>query len=238
MPASAEPSRPGGLPLAVTGLEVRNPRGRTLLSVPGLTVPAGALIGIRGPSGAGKSTLLYALAGLLETTQGQVRWGGTDLLTLGPERRAAFRADHIGMIFQDFLLFEELDALGNAGLTALFRPRATRAPLRARAAAQLARLGLGGSGEARSVASFSGGERQRVAIARAMAAEAPILLADEPTASLDRAAADRLVEDLVAIARDSGMTLIAVSHDQNLIARMDRVLTVTDGALHDGETQA
>lgn len=236
MPVSTDITAAAGLPLSVSGLGIRGPRGRQLLTVPALEIPAGALIGIRGPSGAGKSTLLYALAGLLDRATGQVRWGGTDLLALGPERRAAFRADHIGMIFQDFLLFEELDAVGNAGLTALFRPRAARAPLRARAEAQLVRLGL--DSDARSVASFSGGERQRVAIARAMAARAPILLADEPTASLDRVTADRLIDDLVALARDTGTTLIAVSHDLRLIERMDRVLTILDGALVGDEAAA
>lgn len=220
-----------GLPLSVEGLEVRGPQGRALLSVPAFAAPAGALIGIRGPSGAGKSTFLYALAGLADRAQGAVRWGGTDLSALGPGGRAAFRAANIGMIFQDFLLFEELDALGNAGLAALFRPAAERRALRERAAAHLARLGLGGP--ARSVASFSGGERQRVAIARAMAAGAPVLLADEPTASLDRAAADRLIDDLVGLSRAAGATLVAVSHDPHLIARMDRVLTVEDGAVTD-----
>ena len=218
-----------GLPLAVSGLEVRSPRGRVLLSVPSLDVPAGALVGVRGPSGAGKSTLLYALSGLIGQATGSVRWGVTEMLTLGPEQRAAFRAASIGMIFQDFLLFEELDAPGNAAVTALFRPRAERQAMRARAVDHLARLGLDGGG--RGVSSFSGGERQRVAIARAMAAEAPILLADEPTASLDRAAADRLVDDLVELARDTGTTLIAVSHDPYLTDRMDRVLTIENGAL-------
>lgn len=217
-----------GLSLSVSDLTVRSPRGRTLLSVPGLTVAPGALVGVRGPSGAGKSTFLYALAGLIEAT-GQVRWGQTDLLAMGPERRAAFRAGQIGMIFQDFLLFEELDGLGNAAVTALFRPRSERAAIRARASDRLTALGL--QQAPRSVDSFSGGERQRVAIARAMAAEAPVLLADEPTASLDRAAADRLIDDLVMLARKTGTTLITVSHDTHLIDRMDQVLTITDGSL-------
>ncbi|WP_353474501.1 ATP-binding cassette domain-containing protein [Salipiger sp. H15] len=215
------------LPLSITGLTVRSPRGRVLLELPALSAGPGALIGIRGASGAGKSTLLYALAGLLDRAEGAVRWGGTDLLSLSAERRARFRAATIGMIFQDFMLFEELDALDNAALTALFRPRAERAALRARARERLAALGLTDTG--RRVTSFSGGERQRVAIARAMAAEAPVLLADEPTASLDRANADRLVDDLVTLVRTQGTTLVAVSHDAALLERMDRVLTISGG---------
>lgn len=221
-----------GLALTIDGLLVRQPGGRDLLSVPALEIPAGALVGVRGPSGAGKSTFLHAIAGLLETASGAVRWGETELLGLSDDRRARFRAGHIGMIFQDFLLFEELGALQNAALTALFRPAAERAALRARAADLLAGLGL--ESTPRPVASFSGGERQRVAVARALANEAAILLADEPTASLDRAAADRLIEDFVWLARDTGKTLIAVSHDTALLARMDRILTIEDGRLAEG----
>ncbi|MEC9199362.1 MAG: ATP-binding cassette domain-containing protein [Pseudomonadota bacterium] len=220
-----------GLPLSISGLEVRDPSGRVLLGIPGFAAPAGALIGVRGPSGAGKSTFLYALAGLSEHTRGTLRWGDTELLALNSGQRTAFRAESIGMIFQDFLLFEELDALGNAGVTALFHPRGERKALRERAWLHLSRLGLPEA--AREVSSFSGGERQRVAVARAMASGAPILLADEPTASLDRAAADRLIDDLITLVRETGVTLVAVSHDPHLIARMGTVLTITDGALTD-----
>nr|WP_321457407.1 ATP-binding cassette domain-containing protein [uncultured Cohaesibacter sp.] len=220
-----------GLPLSISDLSVLSNRGRVLLTVSKLDLPEGSLVGIEGASGAGKSTLLYSLAGLLQAT-GSIRWGDEELLSLNAEKRAAFRADHIGMIFQDFLLFEELDAGENASLTALFRPRRERAALRKRAAERLEILGLGQRHtKDRNVVSLSGGERQRVAIARAMAAEAPVLLADEPTASLDRAAADKLIDDLVDLARTNGTTLIAVSHDSRLISRMDRILTIADGAI-------
>lgn len=221
-----------GLPLSISNLSVPGGQGRTLLAVPDLHLPAGALVGIQGPSGAGKSTLLYALAGLLEA-QGAILWGDKNILRLSQGKRTRFRADHIGMIFQDFMLFEELDAIENAGLAALFRPRRERAALRAMAAEWLDFLGIGNQQRDRTVTSFSGGERQRVAIARAMAAQAPVLLADEPTASLDRHAADRLIDDLVSVARRDGTTLIAVSHDPALIGRMDRVLTITDGTIVD-----
>ncbi|SDI80183.1 ABC transporter ATP-binding protein [Alloyangia pacifica] len=224
------------LPLHVADLRLRSPRGRLLLDLPALSATPGALIGIRGASGAGKTTLLYALAGLLDRAEGSVRWGDTELLSLGSEGRARFRARNIGMIFQDFMLFEELGALDNASLTALFRPRSERPALRARARARLEALGL--TDAERRVTSFSGGERQRVAIARAMAAEAPVLLADEPTASLDRANADRLIDDLVALVRTQGTTLIAVSHDPALLDRMDRVLTIEGGALAADEVPA
>ncbi|MFD1508122.1 ABC transporter ATP-binding protein [Lacimonas salitolerans] len=217
-----------GLPLAIRDLQVTGPNGRVLLAVDALDVAPGSLVGVRGPSGAGKSTLLHALGGLLPAT-GTVRWGDTDLLALADERRTGFRANHIGMIFQDFLLFEELGSADNAALSAMFAPRARRIETRDAAAANLRRLGL--EPGSRPVASFSGGERQRVGVARALASNAPILLADEPTASLHREAADALIGDLVALTREHGRTLIAVSHDMHLLDRMDRVLWVEDGIL-------
>lgn len=226
-----------GLPLSISDLTVRADNGRVLLALPKLELPAGALVGIQGPSGAGKSTLLYALAGLLDA-QGAIRWGKEEILHLPYGKRARFRADNIGMIFQDFLLFEELDAATNAALVAMFHPRRERAAVHARAAGWLDFLGLGGRANDRTVASFSGGERQRTSIARAMATNAPVLLADEPTASLDRVAADALIEDLIAAARGAGTTLVAVSHDPALIARMDRVLTIVDGRATDNRASA
>ncbi|WP_420326970.1 ABC transporter ATP-binding protein [Mameliella sp.] len=213
------------MPLQITDLEVRAGH-RTLLAVAELSAPAGALIGIRGPSGAGKSTFLHALSGLIEA-HGRLCWAEVDLPRLRPERRTAFRARNMGLIFQDFLLFEELSPQENAGLSGLFKPRRDREAIGARAAKVLARLGVPEG--TRTVGSFSGGERQRVAIARALATDPGLLLADEPTASLDRRAADALIEDLTGLARAGGKTLIAVSHDTHLLERLDRVLTIEDG---------
>ncbi|WP_172300282.1 ABC transporter ATP-binding protein [Pseudoruegeria sp. HB172150] len=215
------------LPLSVADLAIHSPGGPAILTLDRLELPAGMLLGVRGPSGAGKSTLIYALAGLWEKASGQVHWGDTEILSLGDRRRTAFRAQNMGMIFQDFLLFEELTAQGNAELASMFRRRADRSDISLRAADRLRHLGLPET--ARSVASFSGGERQRVAVARALAHNPAILLADEPTASLHREAADALIGDLTALARDAGTTLIAVSHDLHLLDRMDRVLTIEDG---------
>ena len=183
---------PGGPALNVRGLRVAGPRGRQLVAVPDLSVPAGGSLGIRGPSGAGKSTLLFAIAGLLEAAEGVVGWGGHDLLALPAAARAAFRARHMGIVFQDFLLLEELDALANAALPAQYAPRTRRRAIRDRAAALLDRLGVHAPGQA--AASLSGGERQRVAVARALANDAGILLADEPTANLDSATGKWIIE--------------------------------------------
>lgn len=217
------------LGLRVDNLTVSNGRGRVLLNVPTLKVAPGQLVGVRGPSGAGKSTLLHAVAGLLPAASGQVIWGDTDLLALGGEARTRFRAAHMGFIFQDFMLFDELSPLDNASLPALFAPKAKRSGLIAAARAQLGRLGV--PEDRRQVASFSGGERQRIAVSRALAANPDVILADEPTASLDRKAADALIADLTGLARDQGKTLLAVSHDPALLEVMDQVITVADGQL-------
>ena len=220
------------MPLAVTDLQVRGDAGRVILQIDALAVRPGECVGIRGPSGAGKSTLLFALAGLAAQAEGSVRWGATEFLALGQDARASFRRRHMGMVFQDFLLFEELGAAANAALAGAYAPRRDRPAIARQARAMLARLGLA-TDDKRTVESFSGGERQRVAVARALANDPGIILADEPTASLDRAAADRLIDDLTALVHESGKTLIAVSHDPALHARMDRLVTIADGGLAD-----
>jgi putative ABC transport system ATP-binding protein len=216
------------LALEVEELRGSSGSGRCLLEIPRLEVARGTTLGIQGPSGAGKSTLLFALAGLIPAT-GIVRWYGQEFLGLSKARQQALRAGTMGFVFQDHNLLDELSAAGNAGLTALFQPRAKRAAIRKGAAHWLGALGR--AEPDRKITTFSGGERQRVAVARALANAPQAILADEPTASLDRPNADRLTDDLLAIVRDSGATLIAVSHDPHLLDRMDRRLTLTDGTL-------
>ncbi len=225
-----------GLALQVRDLSVTGSQGRVLVHVDALSIAPGEAVGIRGPSGAGKSTLLYALAGLQPKVSGEILWGGVDLVARSDAERARFRREHVGLVFQDFLLFEELTAAGNAGVAAAFSRKRDVASIRTRAGAILERLGIGAT--PRNVDSFSGGERQRVAIARALANEPDIILADEPTASLDRETADRMIADLLDLARTSGKTLIAVSHDRHLLARMDRCIDVVDGRLLEGTAVA
>ncbi|MEM1128898.1 MAG: ABC transporter ATP-binding protein [Pseudomonadota bacterium] len=213
--------------LEIEDLRVRAESGRVLLDISRLTLAPGTCLGVAGPSGAGKTTFLYAIAGLLAEADGRIRWQGADILALSSPARGAYRAGHMGFVFQDFMLFEELSALENAAIASGYTPRAERAALRDRAAAALERLGL--TDTDRRIETFSGGERQRVAIARALAGAPDILLADEPTASLNREAADQVIEDLVAAAREHNRTLVAVSHDTALLARMDRVLTLENG---------
>ncbi|MDO5641132.1 MAG: ABC transporter ATP-binding protein [Paracoccus sp. (in: a-proteobacteria)] len=217
------------LGLRIRDLSVRAD-DRVLISVAGLDLVPGSLCAIRGPSGAGKTTLLHALAGLV-AAEGVLDWGGTDLAALSQAGRTRFRGRNIGMIFQDFLLFEELSARENALVSAAFRP--DRAALGPRVDLLMERLGIKGLARRRADL-LSGGERQRVAVARALAHDPAILLADEPTASLDRAAADRLITDLAGHAREDGRTVIVVSHDDHVWAAMDRVLTIRDGELSEG----
>lgn len=217
------------LALTLSGLRVTAPSGRVLLAADALDVAPGEALVIKGPSGAGKSTLLYALAGLLPAT-GEIRWGETDILKLRDRGRTAFRRAHMGFVFQDHHLFEELSAEDNAALAMAYAPKAERAALKASAAETLDRLGLK-EVRGRGSATLSGGERQRVAVARALAGNPQVILADEPTASLDRPTADRLIEDLVGLAETDGRTLIAVTHDQHFHRRAARVLEVVDGVL-------
>ncbi|MEM8728915.1 MAG: ATP-binding cassette domain-containing protein [Pseudomonadota bacterium] len=215
--------------LSVSGLAVPGQGASPLVSIDDLRLEAGQSLGVRGASGAGKSTLLFALAGLFDTAVGKVVWHGTDLMSLTPDQRGAFRAAEIGFVFQDFLLFEELSGFENAALPALFTPAQERAGLRQRARDLLHRLEV--RHPQRPVDSYSGGERQRVGIARELANDAKILLADEPTANLPREMADQVCATLVETIRPQGRTLIVASHDPGLLARMDRVVTLLDGRL-------
>lgn len=213
--------------LSLRHLIVSSASGAVLLDVPQLDLTPGTTLGIRGASGAGKSTLLHALMGLPEQISGDVIWGRTELLRMSNAARAAFRRRYMGVIFQDFRLFEEVSAQQNASVQAMFAPRRHRARLTTTATALLHDLGI--RDQARAAATFSGGERQRIAVARALAHDPMIVLADEPTASLDAASGDRLATALLTRVRERGLTLVAVSHDEALLDRMDRVITLAYG---------
>ncbi|WP_226574748.1 ATP-binding cassette domain-containing protein [Acuticoccus sediminis] len=217
-----------GLPLAVSQLVV-TAADRRLLDIPDFTARSGECVGIKGPSGAGKSTFLYALAGLLPNATGKVVWGEADVLALRAGARARFRRDFVGLVFQDFLLFEELGAEANAAIGTAFAPRRRSDTMRRRSRQHLEELGVPAG--RRAARTYSGGERQRIALARALAADPGVILADEPTASLDAAAKGQLIGDLVGAARSGGKTLIAVSHDTALLDAMDRTVTVMNGVL-------
>ena len=195
-----------------------------------LTVRAGEALAILGPSGSGKSTLLNILGGLLPPTSGSVRFDGQDVFALAPDDLARFRNDEVGFVFQSHHLLPQCTALENVLVPTLVHPQRQGAEERAKSL--LAAVGL----EARMghrPAQLSGGECQRVAVVRALINRPRLLLADEPTGSLDEAAADRLGALLDQIHEQEGVALVTVTHSQRLAGRMQRVLRLSAGKLHD-----
>lgn len=194
-----------------------------------LAVEPGAFVAVTGPSGAGKTTLLNAIAGLTKPTVGTVLWDGVDVGVLSDARRDRWRRDTVGLVFQDFQLFAELGVLQNILLPMTFDHVRVPAAATERAKALAERVGLGG--RSLVAAKLSRGEQQRVAIARALMRAPRLVLADEPTASLDAATGTRIADLLIESCRDSGAALLVVSHDPALIARADRRLRLSGGRL-------
>jgi ABC-type lipoprotein export system ATPase subunit len=195
-----------------------------VLDIPHFEPPPGGLTVVRGPSGSGKSTLLYVLAGLQPPDSGTVLYEGTDIYSLSESRRDAWRRERIGFVFQDFHLLAELSPLANVTVAATFRR--SKRDLSGRAKMLLERLGVPQS--RRSVEELSRGERQRVAIARALLFDPPVILADEPTASLDDAAGAQVLDVLRELAR-SGKTVVVASHEPRAIAEADMLLALEHG---------
>ncbi len=199
-------------------------------------VARGETIAIVGPSGSGKSTLLQIMGTLDRPTTGQVLLNGRDLAGLNEKDLAAVRNREIGFVFQSHYLLPQCTVLENVLVPTLAETRAqSGAPKRAerpsqRARRLLARVGLDDRMEHRP-GQLSGGECQRVAVVRALINHPQLLLADEPTGSLDHTSAERLVQLLVDLNREEGTTLIVVTHARDLAAQMGRVLALRDGHL-------
>jgi len=190
-----------------------------------LRVGAGELVAIMGASGSGKSTLLHAMAGLTGVDAGTVRVGGNDLGTFNDGAMTRFRRESIGLVFQSFNLIPVLSAEDNVRL-----PLMDRADSRARAAALLERLGLSARRHHKPDA-LSGGEQQRVAIARALVADPAVILADEPTGSLDSATGQDLCRLLRELCSEEGRTIVMVTHEPAVAMWADRVVVMKDGRL-------
>lgn len=194
-----------------------------------MAIYAGESVAIVGVSGSGKSTLLGMLAGLDRPSSGQVYLAGTEITALNEEQRALLRGEQVGFVFQNFQLLPSLTALENVMLP--LEVKGAKEP-QVRAAQWLERVGL----TARAThypLQLSGGEQQRVAVARAFASEAPILFADEPTGNLDRRTGEKVADLLFSLNRESGTTLVLVTHDPKLAARCDRQLEMEDGTLRE-----
>ena len=188
-------------------------------------------VAIVGASGSGKSTLLSIIAGLDTPTSGSVRLAGIDLFSLDEDARAAVRAEHVGFVFQSFQLLGNLSAIENVMLPLELQGRSDA---RARATEMLERVGLG-SRLRHYPRVLSGGEQQRVALARAFIVRPALLLADEPTGSLDFATGERVMDLMFELNRESATTLVLVTHDRAVAARCDRQLRIEAGRVELGE---
>ncbi|WP_043701772.1 ABC transporter ATP-binding protein [Tepidimonas taiwanensis] len=188
-------------------------------------VAPGEALAIVGASGSGKSTLLSLIAGLDTPTTGTVVLDGVDLFALDEDARAALRARRVGFVFQSFQLLGNLTALENVMLPLEL---AGRRDAREAARRMLERVGLGERlGHYPRV--LSGGEQQRVALARAFVVEPAVLLADEPTGSLDHATGERVMELMFDLNREHGTTLVLVTHDPAIAARCQRRIAIEAG---------
>ena len=210
------------LGVSLSGVRFAYRRGFALF-VPSLEVQPGEQILLAGASGSGKSTLLHLIAGIEDPSHGEIRIAGTNFLALRGAKRDTFRGRHIGMIFQTFNLLQGFSALENVML-ALMLGGFDSSDQRSRAESTLTRLGIEDSHA--PVENLSVGQQQRVAVARAVAGNPCVVLADEPTASLDPANARKAIELIKDAARTAGAALIVTSHDPSLIGAFDRVLDI------------
>ena len=191
------------------------------------SVGVGETVAILGASGSGKSTLLSIMAGLDTPSQGRVELAGQDIFAMSEDSRAAWRGNHLGFVFQNFQLMGHLTALENVMLPLELAGTSN--------AANLAKSILTQVGLAERLRHFpkvmSGGEQQRVALARAFVVEPQLLLADEPTGSLDAQTGESIMNLMLQMNKARGTTLILVTHDQKLAQRCDRTLTLEAGRL-------
>ena len=211
---------------------------RTILDIPEFRLHAGDTACLHGASGSGKTSLLHLLSGLTVPnipeaglSGGEVRWGDVCIGELSESRRDLWRSRHIGLIFQDFQLFLGLSALENVLLPATFRNWRIPSNLRERARILLKQMEI--HQENQQVRSLSRGEMQRVAIARAVLFEPDILLADEPTASLDKENAETVTRLLLDYARDHSCTLLLVRHEPGMRMRTRRSFLLDRGKLRE-----
>lgn len=220
--------------LSVTVSEAGQRNRRTILNIPYLDLPGGSTLALSGASGSGKSTFLSVLAGLEDLWPGQVRWGETDLGALKEHERDEWRRLRLSMVFQDFHLIPGLSALENALIHYDFGPYPEpKSALRHRAMHWLDRLGL--ADRKGPVASLSRGEMQRVALCRALAKQPAILLADEPSASLDAESEEEILALLPELCAEQGATLILATHHKGFVAGCTHRITLSHGQVQGQE---
>ncbi len=192
-----------------------------------LRVQAGEMVAVTGPSGSGKSTLLHCLAGILRPEAGEVTFDGRRVDTMGEAERSLLRRRDFGLVLQFGQLLPELTAAQNVALPLLLDGHDRDGSRRA-ALGWLERLGVDQVAD-QVPAQMSGGEQQRVAVARALVTGPRVVFADEPTGALDTVAGEQVLGQLLAAVRDSGATLLVVTHDNRVAARADREVVLRDG---------
>src|SRR6267142_6453606 len=200
-----------------------------VLSHLSLQVPKGEFLALMGPSGSGKSTLLNSIGGLDRPTQGVVAIAGDNVAVLSDRALAAWRARHVGFVFQLYNLMPTLTAERNVELPLLLT-HLSKAERKKHVEAALTIVGLGHRVK-HYPRTLSGGEQQRVGIARAIVTDPTLLLCDEPTGDLDRKAGDEILDLLQALNRDQGKTIVMVTHDPHAAARAKRTLHLEKGVL-------
>jgi lipoprotein-releasing system ATP-binding protein len=205
----------------------------TLVRDVSLSIGEKEFVAITGPSGSGKSSLLYLLGLLDRPTSGILRIAGRDTEPMNEQERAATRLSTLGFVFQFHFLLPEFTARENVEIPMRRLRRLGRAEIRERAAELLASLGLGEHIDKRPD-QLSGGQRQRVAVARSLANDPAVILADEPTGSLDSHSSEQVFNILESLVRERGKTVIAVTHDLDMAARMDRQIRLVDGKIDYG----
>ena len=217
----------------IDGLRFAWPRSAgDTLAISALSIETGSTVFLHGPSGCGKSTLLGLLAGVLVASTGRVRLLGTDWTTLSGAQRDAFRADHVGYIFQQFNLLPYLTPVDNVLLPCRFsaarrqRAQGLAGSARAQAESLLQRVGLPPSHWQYASSALSVGQQQRVAAARALIGRPEVVIADEPTSALDGDLRDGFMDLLMDECRAAGSTLVFVSHDTRLATRFDRQVSL------------
>ena len=204
------------------------------LRVPELHVTPGEAVALIGPSGSGKTTLLHLVAGIQQPASGRIRVGGVEIPALSEGERRAFRVGRIGLVFQEFELLDYLSIRDNILLPYRIHESLGLSPeVRDRAEALARGLGIADKLD-RLPQSLSQGERQRAAVCRALITAPPLLLADEPTGSLDPSNKDRVMDALLQIVSETGTTVLAATHDHSLLPRFDRVLDVEGFQDHEG----